>query len=85
MNRQKVPITVPGWIDGGKSGKMSLKLLIFLTWVFYIAQRHTTDKLWFFCMIYSGTLAMCAWLYRKEHTRKVMLDPLDEPPEEKKK
>ena len=42
---------------------MNFKLLIFLTWIFYIAVRRTADEIWFFCMITSGLLTTCALFY----------------------
>lgn len=49
---------------------MNLKLLIFLTWLFFVIERHTSDDLWFGCMIYCGILAICAYFYRKENSPK---------------
>ncbi len=49
---------------------MNLKLLIFLTWLFYVIERRTADELWFYCMVCSGILAMCAYFYRKENHEK---------------
>jgi hypothetical protein len=45
---------------------MSPKLFVFLTWIFYLAERKTADEIWLFCMIYSAILTICALFYRKE-------------------
>ncbi|MBR9982092.1 MAG: hypothetical protein KFF50_13770 [Desulfatitalea sp.] len=45
---------------------MSPKLFVFLTWIFYLAERRTADEIWLFCMIYSAILTICALFYRKE-------------------
>jgi hypothetical protein len=42
---------------------MCFKLLLFLTWIFYLAVRRTADEVWFFCMIVSGLMATCAVFY----------------------
>jgi len=45
---------------------MNPKLLLFMTWLFYLAERRTSDPLWLFCMGYSFVLAICAYFYQKE-------------------
>jgi hypothetical protein len=45
---------------------MNPYLFLLLTWIFYLAERHTSDPIWMFCMVYSGILAICAYIYRKE-------------------
>lgn len=42
---------------------MNLKVLLFLTWIFYLAVRRTADEIWFFCMIVSGLMSACAMFY----------------------
>jgi len=49
---------------------MGPKLLAFMTWIFYIAERRTADDIWFFCMIYSATLAVCTYLFQREQNAK---------------
>jgi hypothetical protein len=47
--------------------EMNVKLLIFLTWIFYIAARRTADEIWHFCLIYSAILSACAYLFKREN------------------
>ena len=47
---------------------MNAKLLLFLTWVFYLTERRTSDSIWFFCMIYSAILTLCAFFYSLENS-----------------
>lgn len=49
---------------------MNLKLLIFLTWIFFIMERRTADDLWLGCMVYCGVLAICVYFYRKDNSAK---------------
>jgi hypothetical protein len=46
---------------------MNIKLLIFLTWIFYIAARRTADEIWQFCLIYSAVLSACAYFFQREN------------------
>ena len=46
---------------------MNIKLLIFLTWIFYIAARRTADEIWQFCLIYSAVLSVCAYFFQREN------------------
>lgn len=49
---------------------MRPKLFVFLTWIFYLAQRRTSDEMWFICMLYSAVLAVCALFYQRENKSK---------------
>ena len=49
---------------------MNVKILLILTWIFYLANQKTADDLWFFCMLYSCVLAVCAIFYRMENHAK---------------
>jgi hypothetical protein len=46
---------------------MNIKLLIFLTWIFYIAARRTADEIWQFCLIYSAVLSVCVYFFKREN------------------
>lgn len=46
---------------------MNFKLLIFLTWIFYIAARRTADEIWQFCLIYSAVFSACAYFFQREN------------------
>lgn len=46
---------------------MNAKLLLVLTWFFYLAQRKAADEVWFFCMIFSALLTFCAFFYSLEN------------------
>lgn len=46
---------------------MNMKLLIFLSWIFYIAALRTADQVWQFCMIYSALLTACTYFFRREN------------------
>jgi hypothetical protein len=46
---------------------MNTKVLILLAWICYYAFRQTADDFWLFCLIYSGVLATCTFLYGMEH------------------
>jgi hypothetical protein len=45
---------------------MNIKLLILLTWIFYIAARRTSDEIWHFCLIYSAVLSVCTYFFQRE-------------------
>jgi hypothetical protein len=45
---------------------MNPKTLIFMSWIFYLAERRTSDPIWLFCLGYSLVLAICAFFYQKE-------------------
>jgi hypothetical protein len=49
---------------------MNMKLLICLTWIFYIATLRTADHVWKFCMIYSAVLTACTYFFRREKPAK---------------
>lgn len=46
---------------------MNPKLWLFLTWLFYLLERRTSDEIWLICMAYSTVLAACAYFYKKEN------------------
>lgn len=46
---------------------MNVKILLILSWVFYMVHRRSPDDLWFFCLLYSCILTVCAIFYRMEN------------------
>lgn len=48
---------------------MSIKLYVFLAWIFYLAMRQTADGVWQFCLIYSCVLAFCIYFYGLENKK----------------
>ena len=46
---------------------MNIKIMLILTWVFYLINLRSPDDLWFFCLLYSGILTVCAFFYRMEN------------------
>ena len=46
---------------------MNPKLLLMLSWLFYLAVRRTHDEIWLFCLICSSVLTICAFFYRLEN------------------
>jgi hypothetical protein len=46
---------------------MNSKLLIFLTWIFYLAARSSADEIWQFCFIYSAVLSICTYFFQREN------------------
>jgi hypothetical protein len=46
---------------------MNPKFLLFLTWLFFIIERRTSDPIWLICMVYSAVLFICAFFYQREN------------------
>jgi hypothetical protein len=45
---------------------MNPKLLLVLSWIFYLIVRRTNDEIWLFCLILGCILTVCAFFYRQE-------------------
>ena len=46
---------------------MNIKIMLLLTWVFYLINQRSPDDIWFFCLLYSCILTVCAIFYRMEN------------------
>jgi hypothetical protein len=48
---------------------MKIKLLMLMTWIFYMAARRTADGVWFFCLIVCALLTACTIFYSLDTKR----------------
>jgi len=53
-------------------GAMNTRLLMIVTFLFFLSWRNTADSFLLFCTLFAAGLWLCVMIYRSENTRTVV-------------